>query len=434
MPTTTDSRDRARTPPAHGDLRAVHSDSRPRDPSHCSFGHWWWALPGDPPGPGRPLRRHSDRRRFRVHRLDGIGTSSWIGFDNFVRIFQDPTKLLAPWNTLFLAFGSVVLVNVIGLLLALGLNRGLKSRYVLRVLFFMPVVLSPLAVSYVWKFIFDFDGPINEILRAMGLDDAAKAWIGDPSTAIWTVLIVIVWQHTGFAMVIYMAGLAAVPVEIEEAAAIDGANLWQRFWHVTLPAIRPAVAIATTLGLVNGLRIFDQIMALTAGGPAGATETLATQVYKQSFTLGNFGYGAALALVLTAIILVFAIIQQRVTNGRRRTPDMFRYSKLTALREVRSGFSRSSSCVPFYFLVTTALKIRYGSAHQLDPRAAAEPRPEQLRGGAHRPRADQHPAGADQQRPHHRGIIVGLVLLGALTGYVIARSTRAGAKRCTTCS
>ena len=141
--------------------------------------------------------------------------------------------------------------------------------------------------------------------------------MADPALAIWTVLIVIVWQNTGFAMVIYMAGLAAVPVEIEEAAAIDGANLWQRFWHVVLPSIRPAVAIATTLGIVNGLRVFDQIMALTAGGPAGATETLATQVYKQSFALGNFGYGAALALLLTLIILAFALVQQRVTSGPR---------------------------------------------------------------------------------------------------------------------
>ncbi|WP_316376735.1 carbohydrate ABC transporter permease, partial [Enterobacter hormaechei] len=128
--------------------------------------------------------------------------------DNFVRIFQDPSKLLALGNTLFLAFGSVILSNVAGLALALGLNRGLKSRYILRVLFFMPVVLSPLAVSYIWKFIFDFNGPINVFLGAVGLEEFVKPWVADPAVAIWTVLIVIVWQNTGFAMVIYMAGLA----------------------------------------------------------------------------------------------------------------------------------------------------------------------------------------------------------------------------------
>jgi raffinose/stachyose/melibiose transport system permease protein len=185
----------------------------------------------------------------------------------------------------------------------------------LRVLFFMPVVLSPLATSYIWKFIFEFNGPLNSILTAVGLEEQVRPWLADPAFAIWAVLLVVVWQNTGFAMVIYMAGLASVPIEIEEAAAIDGAGLWQRFWHVTLSSIRPAIAIATTLGIVNGLRIFDQIMALTGGGPSNATETLATQVYKQAFTLGNFGYGAALALILTIIILFFAVVQQRVTQG-----------------------------------------------------------------------------------------------------------------------
>ena len=290
-------------------------EARPRRKGLLKFGHWWWALPGILFVLAIHYVATSVGGFFAFTNWSGIGSFSWVGLDNFVRIFQDPSKVGALSNTLFLAFGSVILSNIAGLALALGLNRGLKSRYILRVLFFMPVVLSPLAVSYIWKFIFDYNGPINLALRAVGLDEFAKAWVADPTWAIWTVLVVVVWQNTGFAMVIYMAGLAAVPIEIEEAAAIDGANLWQRFRNVTLPAIRPAVAIATTLGLVNGLRVFDQIMALTGGGPAGATETLATQVYKQSFALGNFGYGAALALLLTVIILVFAVVQQRATQG-----------------------------------------------------------------------------------------------------------------------
>ncbi|SFS12810.1 raffinose/stachyose/melibiose transport system permease protein [Microbacterium sp. cf046] len=289
---------------------------QPRRPGLLKFGYWWWALPGIVLVIAIHYVATAVGGFFAFTDWSGIGDFNFIGLENFVKIFQDPTKIGALGNTLFLAFASVVLSNIAGLAIALGLNRGLKSRYVLRVLFFMPVVLSPLAVSYIWKFIFDYNGPLNAALTAVGLGDFIKPWVADPTWAIWTVLIVIVWQNTGFAMVIYMAGLAAVPVEIEEAAAIDGANLWQRFWHVTLPSIRPAVAIATTLGIVNGLRVFDQIMALTAGGPAGATETLATQVYKQSFSLGNFGYGAALALLLTLIILAFALVQQRVTNGR----------------------------------------------------------------------------------------------------------------------
>lgn len=299
-----------------GRRKRLPGDLRPRRAGLLTFGHWWWALPGIVLVILIHYVATAAGGFFAFTNWSGIGSFDWVGFDNFVRIFQDPTKIGAVGNTLFLAIGAVIVTNVMGIGIALGLNRGLRTRYILRVLFFMPVVLSPLAVSYVWKFIFDFNGPLNAFLRAVGLGEYAKAWIADPAWAIWVVLIVIAWQQTGFAMVIYMAGLAAVPVEIEEAAAIDGANIWQRFWNITLPSIRPAVAISTTLGLVNGLRIFDQIMAMTGGGPAGATETLATQVYKQAFSLGQFGYGAALALILTLIILVFAIIQQRVAQGR----------------------------------------------------------------------------------------------------------------------
>lgn len=284
--------------------------------SRLTFGNWWWALPGVALVVATIYISTAVGGFFAFTDWTGIGKFEVVGFDNFVAIFKDPSKLLALGNTLFLAFLSVVLVNVVGLALAMGVNRIIKTRYALRVLFFMPVVLSPLAVAYIWKFIFDFGGPLNATLTAVGLGDLARPWLGDPSWAIWAVLIVIVWQQSGFAMVIYMAGLASVPPEVEEAAAIDGANIVQRFRHVVFPAIRPAVAIATTLGIVQGLRIFDQIMALTGGGPSGATETLATQVYKQAFALGNFGYGAALALVLCVIILVFAVIQQRVTRSR----------------------------------------------------------------------------------------------------------------------
>jgi raffinose/stachyose/melibiose transport system permease protein len=280
------------------------------------LGHWWWALPGIVFVVAIHYAATSVGGFFAFTNWTGIGSFEWIGFDNFRQILSDPTKIGALRNTLFLAFGSVLLSNVAGLAIAVGLNRVLKTRYVLRTLFFMPVVLSPLATSYIWKFIFQFDGPLNVILQSVGLGGLARPWLADPVWAIWAVLIVVVWQNTGFAMVIYMAGLASVPVEIEEAAAIDGATLSQRFWRVTLPSIRPAIAIATTLGLVNGLRIFDQIMALTGGGPANATSTLATEVYKQAFSLGNFGNGAALALLLTIIILAFAVIQQRVSQGR----------------------------------------------------------------------------------------------------------------------
>lgn len=281
-----------------------------------SYGHWWWALPAIVLVVAVHYAATLTGGFFAFTNWTGLGDWEFIGLANFERIFNDPQLVGAVRNTLFLAFGSVILTNVIGLLFALAINRTLKSRYILRTLLFMPVVLSPLAVAYVWKFIFQFDGPLNGFLGAIGLEEFQKVWLADPTWSIWAILFTVVWQQTGFTMVIYLAGLASVPVEVEEAAALDGAGIWGRFWNVTVPAIRPSIAIATTLGIIQGLRIFDQILALTGGGPAGATETLATEIYKQAFVLGQFGFGSALALVLTVIILAFAILQQYVTRDR----------------------------------------------------------------------------------------------------------------------
>lgn len=302
-----------REAPAAGD----GASPRPRRPRPLiSYGHWWWALPAV----AMVLLVHyvatAGGAFYAFTDWTGLGDFNFVGIDNFRRIFDDPTLLGSLKNTMLLAFGFLILTNVFGLLLALALNRTLKTRYLLRVLIFMPVVLSPLAVSYIWKFIFDFNGPLNQFLGWVGLESWQRPWLADPTLAIWAVLTVMVWQTTGLVMVIYLAGLATVPIEIEEAAALDGAGTWGRFWHVTVPLIRPSIAIAGTLMLVQGLRVFDQVMALTNGGPGGATETLATQVYKETFALSNFGFGAALALTLTVIILVFSALQQFATRDR----------------------------------------------------------------------------------------------------------------------
>ena len=278
------------------------------------YGYWWWALPAIVMVLAIHYIATAGGAFYAFTDWTGIGDFEFIGLDNFVRIFEDPALIGSLKNTLFLAFGFLILTNVLGLGLALALNRTLKTRYFLRVVFFMPVVLSPLAVSYIWKFIFDFNGPLNDVIGWFGMEP--KTWLADPDLALWAILVVMAWQTTGMCMVIYLAGLATVPQDIEEAAALDGAGTWRRFRSITVPSIRPSIAIASTLMLVQGLRVFDQVMALTGGGPAGATETLATQVYKQTFALSNFGFGAALALLLTLIMLVFSVLQTQATKDR----------------------------------------------------------------------------------------------------------------------
>ena len=241
---------------------------------------------------------------------NGITASAdFIGLDNFREIFNSSDARGALWHTVLLAGAFVVTVNVVGVLLALALNTAIKTRNFLRTLFFAPIALSPLAVAYVWQFLFDYAGPINRLLAGLGLDTWQRAWLGDPTWALWTIFVVLVWQFSGLAMVMYLAGLQSIPDELYEAAAVDGSGLMYQFRRLTLPLLAPAMTVALTFFLILGLRVFDQVMALTGGGPVTASETLATQVYKQTFVAGRFGYGAAFALVLTLLIAIVSMLQ-----------------------------------------------------------------------------------------------------------------------------
>lgn len=303
-------RTRTATDPAPGRVRRTRVDR--------SVASWWWALPALAL---LVLVHYAAVAAGAVYSFTdarGFNRGNFIGFQNYIDIVSDEKTRVAFVNTIVMAVVFVVVTSLIGLGFALMLNRGLKSRHLLRVLLFMPFVLSPLAVSYIWKFIYDPTGPLNDLLTNLGLDGLTRVWLGDASTAVAAITVVMIWQNIGITMVIYLAGLANIPGELEEAAAVDGAGAGSRFWHVTLPLLRPAVAISTTLLMIQGLRVFDQVIALTNGGPFGASETLSTLVYKFSFVSGQFGYGAALSVLLTILIVVVSIIQNAL---QRRKED-----------------------------------------------------------------------------------------------------------------
>jgi raffinose/stachyose/melibiose transport system permease protein len=186
----------------------------------------------------------------------------------------------------------------------------------LRALFFAPVVLSPLAVSFIWQFIFDINGPLNALLGTLGLDSWQRNWVGDPTWALWTIFVVMVWQFVGLTMTLFLAGLQGIPEDLDEAATVDGASAAFRLRRVTLPLLAPAFTISITLLTINGLRVFDQVKGLTGGGPANASETLATQVYAQGFVNGRFGYSAAFGVVLTLLVAVVSLVQLIVLRRR----------------------------------------------------------------------------------------------------------------------
>jgi raffinose/stachyose/melibiose transport system permease protein len=244
------------------------------------------------------------------------GKADFVGFDNFVRLFNEPGALGALVNTLIIAVAVTVLQTVIGLLLAIVLNRPMRSGALIRGLFFLPVLLPPVVVAFLWQFLLTPDGPMNEALRAIGLSGLAHNWLADGTTALGSVIVVMVWQNVGITMVIYLAGLQGVPEELLEAAAIDGASRARRFWDVTFPLLAPATTIVVSLTLISGLKVFDQVFAMTGGGPGYATQTISVLMYKSAFVSAEYGYSTAIALVLTALILVLAATQFGVLRRR----------------------------------------------------------------------------------------------------------------------
>jgi len=236
---------------------------------------------------------------------DGLDPSfSFVGLDNFTDLARDDDAVRAIGHTLLIAVAITVLQNLIGLLLALGVNSAIKSRNLLRVFLFAPAVITPIVTAYLWRNLLGPEGAVNRLLGAVGLGSWQRDWLGNPDIALWAVVGVIVWQFAGYSMVIFLAGLQSVPAEIHEAAAIDGAGPVRRFWSVTRPLLAPALTINLMLSSIGGLKLFDQVYALTGGGPGHATDTISTLIYKDAFTLGEFGYSIALAVVLTLIVAV----------------------------------------------------------------------------------------------------------------------------------
>jgi raffinose/stachyose/melibiose transport system permease protein len=248
----------------------------------------------------------------------GIGASKWVGVENFKTLFSDDQSLGSLKNTILLTIFIVFVQNGIGLALALGVHTRIKSKYVLRTIFFAPAVLSPVVIAFLWKYMFnpEPDAGINAMLGFFGLDFLQQNWLGDPSVALWAIGLTVVWQYAGYSMVIFLAALQGIPQELEEAAALDGAGRFQRFYHVVLPLIAPAMTINLTLSTIGGLKLFDQVFAITGGGPGYSTETLSTLIYKQAFVFGQYGYSTAVALVLALLVSGLALIQMRYLQSR----------------------------------------------------------------------------------------------------------------------
>lgn len=249
-------------------------------------------------------------------------TKPFIGLDNYGRLLQDPLMWLSlQHNLIWIAIGTLTPV-VIGLVLATLVSSGIRGRVVFRTAFFMPVVLAPVVVGIIWSWIYNpLFGPINTVLRAIGLDSIARGWLGDLTWALYALLLAGLWAYFGFCFVILLAALQNVDMELHDAAKIDGANTFQRFINVTVPQLAPVLTMLTAYTLINGFNVFDIVYIMTRGGPANATEVLATYTYHMAFKQNEVGYGASLTMVITVLSLVasyiFITLRERGSVGNR---------------------------------------------------------------------------------------------------------------------
>jgi len=245
--------------------------------------------------------------------------TKWVGLRNYAELFDDPDFLRALQNTVVVTVIVTVLANVAGLLIAQLLDRPTKLYVALRSVFFTPVVLSSVVVSVIWRALLTDDGLLNSALRGLGVTHP-PGWLSDPDIALYSIAWIMTWQMIGFCVVVYLAGLQAVPRELHEQAMIDGCGPVQRFRAVTWPMLAPALTINTIMLLITGFKAYDQIQVITNGGPGiGSTTTMAFEVVQTSFTGNRIGYSSAMATVMLILVAAISVVALRVLQRREVT-------------------------------------------------------------------------------------------------------------------
>ncbi|MCS0499886.1 carbohydrate ABC transporter permease [Protaetiibacter mangrovi] len=247
----------------------------------------------------------------------GALAGDFIGIENYVKAFTDPKAAAALQNTIVFTVISVVLQNALALALARWMYSHTRLQGFARVGTLVPAMMATVAVAYIWSYIYSpITGPLNTLLRAVGLDGAAKIWLGDPTTALAAIAVVNVWMFTGYAATIYLSGFLSIPSTIFEAAAIDGARGWKLFRSVEWPLLAPAFTVNLTLSTIGALRVFDLILLMTKGGPGFSTESISYVIFNESFGKLNYGYGSSLAVILLILTVIVSFILTTVLRRR----------------------------------------------------------------------------------------------------------------------
>ncbi len=250
-----------------------------------------------------------------------IAQVKFVGMDNYATIFASKKVAekgisyffnradlgIALKNTVYYTVITVPLTIVCALALAMLLNK-IRGAVFFRTVFFFPYVSSMVAICVCWSFMLMRDGPINQLIMALGID-FNKSWTADSGMAIWSIILVSVWRNMGYYMVLYLAALQGIPRELMEAATVDGANKWQQFLHVTLPQLKPTTFFVSVMMIISCFKIYDVVAIMTDGGPGRATKMLVTYIYDEAFVKVRYGQASAISMVLLVIVLLITILQ-----------------------------------------------------------------------------------------------------------------------------
>jgi len=249
-----------------------------------------------------------------VTAYDLVHPPKFVGLANFVSLLHDPLFLKSARVSLTYVMFSVVPVLPLSLGLAVLFNRSVFIRNVLRSAIFMPVVMPAVVMAVVWTFMYQQDGVVNTILGWLGVDPVP--WLRSSSTALWAVILIGIWRATPYYMVIFLAGLQAIPADYYDAARIDGAGSWKTFWHITLPLLKPTTLLVVVMNVIVAMKVFAVPMIMTGGGPADSTRVLPLFIYQTAFEFFDMGRAAAMSVFLFVGVMLFSVVQVRLfTRG-----------------------------------------------------------------------------------------------------------------------
>lgn len=248
---------------------------------------------------------------------NGVGVATWAGLDNYTAVFDEPALRSALLHAfVFILFYTVIPVGLGLVLAALVASVPWRAMPVIRTVIFLPQVLPLVAVGVVWKWIYSEDGPLNQLMRAVGLGDFTRAWLGDFSWALPTVGLIGTWVSTGLCFLLLLSGIGKIDPSLYEAASLDGAGRLRQFWHITVPGLRKEIGVACTVTVIAALAGFDVVYVMTGGGPGYSTMVPGVQVYQLVFTAGRVGTACALATVLSVLTCAVMYVLNRLTRER----------------------------------------------------------------------------------------------------------------------